>query len=113
MPEEMMRLHHNSQRMKILKALLRYPTGGVGCEVAFEDLLDAAALMNAPMVPDQLDFHLRVLEEWNWVELRRGKTDKRVNAILGAVLTAAGMDRIDIGHMPSPEETQGLKRRER
>jgi hypothetical protein len=110
MKDDLLRLHHNSQRMKILNALLRYPAGGVGREVEFEDLFDAVALMGAAMVPDQLDFHLRMLEEWNWVELRRGATEKKVDAILGATLTAAGVDRIDIGRMPDLHETQGLKR---
>jgi hypothetical protein len=111
MKDDMLRLHHNAQRMKILRALLLYPAGGVGREVAFDDLFDAVAVMGAPMVPDQLDFHLRMLEEWNWAELRRGDTEKKVDAILGATLTAAGVDRIDIGKMPEPQETQGLKRR--
>jgi DNA-binding transcriptional ArsR family regulator len=113
MSDEMMRLHHNQQRMKILRALLKHPAGGVGQEILFEDLFDALDLMHASMVPDQLDFHLRVMEDWNWVELRRGNTERRANAILGITLTAAGLDRIDIGKMPDLAETQGLKRREK
>jgi hypothetical protein len=109
MSDDLMRLHHNKQRMKILKALLKYPAGGVGREVDFEDLYDAASLMGAAMVPDQLDFHLRVLEEWGWVDLWRGNTEKRVDAILTVTLTAAGLDRIDIGKMPELNETQGPK----
>ena len=109
MSDDLVRLHHNKQRMKILQALLKYPEGGVGREIAFDDLFDAVALIGAAMVPDQLDFHLRMLEEWNWVELRRGDTDKKIGAILGVTLTAAGVDRIDIGKMPELSETQGLK----
>lgn len=113
MKDELLRLHHNAQRMKVLKALLKYPSGGVGQEVAFDDLFDAIAIMGGALVPDQLDFHLRVLEEWNWVELRRGDTEKKANAILGVTLTAAGLDRIDIGKMPDLSETQGLKKTRR
>jgi DNA-binding transcriptional ArsR family regulator len=111
MSDDLLRLHHNAQRMKILKALLKYPGGGVGREVSFDDLFDALDLMHCAMVPDQLDFHLRVCEEWGWVDLRRGASETKPDAILAATLTVAGLDRIDIGKMPAPQETQKLKRR--
>jgi hypothetical protein len=105
------RLRYNRQRMKVLKGLLRL--AGVGREVDFNDLWELCARMGAAMVPDQLDFHLRFMEEWNWVELRRATTPRKVDEIVGVTLTGAGVDRIDIGRMPTPEETQGLRDRKK
>jgi len=107
--QEVDRLRHNRHRMKILKALLSL--AGVGREADFNDLWELCARMGAAMVPDQLDFHLRFMEQWNWVEVRRGSTKRSVDEILSVTLTAAGLDRIDIGHMPTLEETQQLRRR--
>jgi hypothetical protein len=103
------RLRHNWQRMKVLKALNEH--AGVAEWVDFGELLDVLDKMDAPMVPDQLAYHLKFCEEWNWVELKRGRTDQEVNGILKVKLTAAGLDRIDIGKMPELEETQGLRRK--
>jgi len=106
---ETQRLHHNFQRMKLLKALNLH--AGLGEWVDFDELLDVLDKMDAPMVPDQLAYHLKFCEEWNWVELKRGRTAQNVAAILKVKLTGAGLDRIDIGKMPGLEETQGLRRK--
>ncbi len=96
------RVRHNHQRMEILKALLELV--GVDREASFEELLEVCDNMGAPMIPCTLDFHLRYMRPNDWVKLRIERTSRRVDDIVGVTLTANGVDRIDIGWMPSPEE---------
>jgi hypothetical protein len=105
------RIRHNYHRMKILKALNEHV--GVNEWVDFEELQDVLEKFNLPLLSGQLSFHLRYCEDQGWVELKRGRTEKKVNAILQVKLAAAGLDRVDIGQMPSLEQSQKFPRREK
>ena len=104
MSEDTERIRHNFQRMKILKALTKHV--GVGVWLDLDELLTVLDKFNVPMVPDQLSFHLRYCQEQGWVELQRGKTKARGDTILRVKVTAAGIDRVDIGTMPELADTQ-------
>jgi len=109
--KETERIHHNRQRMGILKALNVHV--GVGEWVDFEEAIEVLDKMDLPMVPNQLSFHLRFCEGHGWVDLKRGRTEESANAILKVRLTVVGLDRIDIGKMPDPQDTQKFPARER
>lgn len=98
------RVRYNHQRMKILKAL--NSMAGVDREADFQELLDVCDKMGLPLVPAQLDYHLRYMRQRRWVSLRIGPNERRADAILGVTLTARGVDRIDIGKMPEPENDE-------
>jgi hypothetical protein len=106
---ETARVHHNRQRMAILRALklhLETLSLGIGDWLDFDELREVLDKMDLPMVTGQLAFHVSVCEAHGWLDLKRGRTERSVNAILKVRLTAAGLDRIDIGKMPDLEDTQ-------
>ncbi len=105
------RIRHNAQRMTILKAVLDLV--GVDREAGVAEILKTCDRVGYPMVPDKLDFHLRYMREWGWVKLRTESTVRHVDEILGARLTAYGVDRIDIGEMPKLGELPPALRREK
>lgn len=103
------RIHHNYQRMKLLRALLKHK--GVRHWVDFDELMLVVDAFGIPMIDDQLDFHLAYCEGHGWVELERGRGERSANQILRARLTVSGLDRIDTGKMPELDDTQKYPRR--
>lgn len=89
------RLRHNYRRMKILKALNKY--AGVGRWVEFEECRQLVRRFGAPMVPAQLDYHLRFMADpaLAWVELEIGEGEISAEQILRVRLRAAGVRALD------------------